>query len=122
MIRNIISAPGAARRPAQGTPARRSGSGFGQILKDAQRSTLTFSGHAQSRLRSRGISMTPEMMGKLDRAVQGACRKGSRDSLVLLDNLAFIVNVPNRTVITAMDGRQMRESIVTNIDSTVIAD
>jgi flagellar operon protein len=82
---------------------------------------LKFSAHAQSRLTSRNIDLTPEIMRKLDEAVTGAEQKGARDSLVLLADLAFIVNVPNRTVVTAMDGASVRENVFTNIDSAVIA-
>ena len=42
-------------------------------------------------------------------------------SLVLFPDAEFIVNIPNRTVVTAMDGENIRENIFTNIDSTVLA-
>lgn len=107
---------------------RMCGSGdFARVLKQktqAQASeggALKFSAHAQARMKSRNIPMTPEMIQKLDKAVSGAEQKGSRESLVLLSNLAFIVNVQNRTVVTAMDGDSTRERVFTNIDSTVIA-
>lgn len=93
---------------------------FGRILEETGKQ-LKFSAHAKSRLASRNIDVTPEIVGKLDKAVDGAEKKGSRDSLILLSDLAFIVNIPNRTVVTAMDGNTMKENVVTNIDSTVIA-
>lgn len=83
---------------------------------------LKFSAHAQTRLRSRKIDLTNDMMSRLDKAVTNAEEKGSHDTLVLLSNLAFIVNIPNKTVITAMEGDNIRENVFTNIDSTVIAD
>lgn len=83
---------------------------------------LKFSAHAQSRLKSRSINLTNDMMSRLDKAVSNAEEKGSHDTLVLLSNLAFIVNIPNKTVITAMEGESIRDNIFTNIDSTVIAD
>jgi flagellar operon protein len=83
---------------------------------------VKFSSHAATRMKSRSIEMTPEMMGKLQKAVDGAAGKGARDSLILLKNYAFIVNIPNRTVVTAMDGEGMKENIFTNIDSAVVAD
>jgi flagellar operon protein len=101
--------------------------GFARVMKQktqalsSEDSTLKFSAHAQARMQSRNIPMTPEMMQKLDKAVSGAEQKGSRESLVLLSDLAFIVNVQNRTVVTAMDGESTRERVFTNIDSTVIA-
>jgi flagellar operon protein len=83
---------------------------------------LRFSAHAESRMISRNIELTPELMGKLEKAVAGAASKGSRDSLIVTKQCAFIVNIPNRTVITAMDGESVKENIFTNIDSAVIAD
>jgi flagellar operon protein len=82
---------------------------------------LKFSAHAQSRVKSRNLSMTPQVMEKLNKAVSGAAGKGAKDSLILLQNMAFIVNIPNRTVVTAMDGESIRDNVFTNIDSTVIA-
>lgn len=83
---------------------------------------VKFSAHAATRLKSRNIEVTNDIMNKLEKAVSGAANKGARDSLILMKDLAFIVNIPNRTVITAMDGESMKENIFTNIDSAVIAD
>lgn len=83
---------------------------------------LKFSAHASTRIKSRNIEVTSEVIGKLEKAVSGAAEKGARDSLVLMKNCAFIVNIPNRTVITAMDGNSMNNNIFTNIDSAVLAD
>jgi flagellar operon protein len=99
-----------------------SGVSFSQILNSKIDGELKFSAHASTRIKSRNIDLTPEIMGKLEKAVAGAANKGSRDSLILMKNLAFIVNIPNRTVITAMDGESMKENVFTNIDSAVIAD
>jgi flagellar operon protein len=93
---------------------------FANILK-SKVEELKFSAHAQSRLKSRNIAMTPQVMEKLSKAVSGARSKGANNSLVLLKDMAFIVNVPNRTVVTAMDGESIRDNVFTNIDSTVIA-
>jgi flagellar operon protein len=93
---------------------------FANILK-SKVEELKFSAHAQSRLKSRNIAMTPQVMEKLSKAVSGARSKGATNSLVLLKDMAFIVNVPNRTVVTAMDGESIRDNVFTNIDSTVIA-
>lgn len=82
---------------------------------------LKFSAHAQTRMESRNINLTQEMMSKLDKAVSGAEEKGSVDTLILLSDLAFIVNIPNKIVVTAMEGESIRDNVFTNIDSTVIA-
>ena len=42
------------------------------------------------------------------------------ESLVIVDSLAFIVNVPNKTVVTAMDRTESDDNIYTNIDGAVI--
>jgi flagellar operon protein len=109
-----------ARGPRPAPVQPKSGEAFGALL-DARMDGVRFSAHARARLKSREIDVTPEVMEKLDRAVDGARKKGSRESLVLLSDLAFIVNVRNRTVVTAMDGESVRERVFTNIDSTVIA-
>ena len=96
-------------------------SAFSQLLQN-QIGEVRFSSHAATRMKSRSIEMTPEMMGKLQKAVDGAAGKGAKDSLILLKDYAFIVNIPNRTVVTAMDGASMKENIFTNIDSAVVAD
>jgi len=98
------------------------GASFGDIFKSKVTEELKFSAHASSRLKSRNIEMTPDIMGKLEKAVEGAQSKGARDSLILVNkDLAFIVNIPNKTVITAMDGESIKDNVFTNIDSTVIA-
>jgi flagellar operon protein len=97
------------------------GASFGDIFKSKVTEELKFSAHASSRLKSRNIEMTPDIMGKLEKAVEGAQNKGARDSLILVKDLAFIVNIPNKTVITAMDGESIKDNVFTNIDSTVIA-
>jgi flagellar operon protein len=94
---------------------------FSQLLQSHIKE-LRFSAHAATRMKSRNITMSPEMMGKLQKAVSGAADKGGRDSLILLENYAFIVNIPNRTVVTAMDGASMKKNVFTNIDSAVVAD
>jgi flagellar operon protein len=54
--------------------------------------------------------------------MEQASKKGIQDSLILVDSLAFIVNVPNRTVVTAMDQTETTDNnVFTNIDGAVIA-
>lgn len=90
-------------------------------LDAAIRKPLKFSKHASNRLADRNIELTANQMERLAEGAQKAGVKGIRDSLVMVDNLAFIVNVPNSTVVTAMDQNQADENIFTNIDGAVIA-
>ena len=83
--------------------------------------SLKFSNHATKRLESRDLQLSSDDMGKLEDAVLKAEAKGAKDSLVMMDNRAFIVNIPNKTVITAVDVDKSSENIFTNIDSVVFA-
>lgn len=81
---------------------------------------LKFSKHASNRLMDRNIEMTDEQLERLNEGAVKAGQKGINESLVIVDQLAFIVNVPNNTVITAMDQTETNENVFTNIDGAVI--
>ena len=81
---------------------------------------LKFSKHAMGRLADRNIELSDSQLERLQSAAQKAGQKGIRDSLVIMDQLAFIVNVPNQTVVTAMDSTETMDNIFTNINGAVI--
>lgn len=81
---------------------------------------IKFSNHAVERMRTRGISFKPEDMQRLNDAVSRAAAKGSKDSLILMDDSALIVSVKNKTVVTVMDKNALKENVFTNIDSTIV--
>ena len=83
-------------------------------------SALKFSNHAIERMRTRGVSFTPEQMTKLESAVKKAAEKGGKDSLVLMNDTAVIVSVKNNTVVTVVDKSSLKENVFTNIDSTIV--
>ena len=86
-----------------------------------EQSALKFSKHASMRLSNRNICLTEELNGRLENGVRQADQKGIQESLVLVDSLAFIVNVPSRTVVTAIDQTETNNNnIFTNIDGAVI--
>lgn len=97
---------------------------FAEILQEKQNaresSELKFSKHATMRLEHRNINLSAEQSERLEAGVQKASEKGINESLVVVDSLAFIVNVPNRTVVTAIDGQESDGHIFTNIDGAVI--
>ena len=80
---------------------------------------LVFSKHATSRLQERSIELTRDQIERLNLGTKQAKDKGIKDSLVIMDDLAFIINVPNHTVVTAMN-QTTNENIFTNIDGAVI--
>ena len=111
-----VSAPSGTASPKTGGPS------FGDVLAGRIDATpIRFSGHALQRIERRGISVVAGVMARLGDGVARAAAKGSRDSVVLVDQTAFVVSVPNRTVITAVDREHMREHVFTNIDSAVIS-
>lgn len=81
---------------------------------------VKFSNHAIERMRTRGISYSPEDVGRISEAVSRAAAKGSKDSLILMNDSALIVSVKNNTVVTVMDKTALKENVFTNIDSTIV--
>lgn len=92
-------------------------SSFQDVL---QTKLVKFSHHAEERLRQRGIEFQPEHLAKIDAAIDKAALKGAKDSLMLINDTALIVNIKNRTVVTAMDEASMKDNLFTKIDSAVI--
>ena len=96
------------------SPSKTSDVSFEDVLRQQ------FSKHAAQRLESRNISLSEEQNARLEDGVEQAHAKGIKDSLVLVDSLAFIVNVPSKTVVTAMDQTETQSNTFTNIDGAVI--
>jgi flagellar operon protein len=96
---------------------------FSNILKEKldKNAELKFSKHAELRLQTRNINLTQTQKDKMNDAVNKAEAKGVKDSLVLMDNLAFVVNVKSRTVITAVNNNELKDNVFTNIDGAVFA-
>jgi flagellar operon protein len=113
----VLRAPtGPPGRPGGPAPSR----SFGDVLAERTPS-VQFSGHAVERLKRRGIELDPATMQRLSGGLDRAATKGSRESVVFVDDKAFVVSVRYRTVITAVDSAHMRDHVFTNIDSAVIA-
>jgi len=106
------------------TPSQSQGStSFDELLRKQQSQSaqeVKFSAHAQVRMQERSIVMTTEDNLKLKEAIHRIAEKGGNESLVLMDDLAFVVSVPNQTVITAMDSVSLRDNVFTNIDSAIV--
>lgn len=100
---------------------------FQNILQQKQQknqiyenSELKFSKHASTRLSDRNIYLSHNQMKRLESGTVKAGEKGINESLVIVDELAFIVNIPNKTVITAIDQSESSDNVYTNIDGAVI--
>jgi flagellar operon protein len=112
------AAPGPA--PAVSPALRPPGVAFEDVLAE-KTGELRFSSHALQRVERRGIGLDDQVLARLQSGVARAAAKGSRESVVLVGDAAFVVSIRNRTVITAVDQEHMREHVFTNIDSAVIA-
>jgi flagellar operon protein len=109
-----LTAPTTTQKSTNGTPA--TGATFADLLQDQ----LKVSGHAKTRMESRNIQLSPDEWNRVLGGVQKASAKGAKESLVMVDNVALLVSVKNRTVITAVDKDSLKENVFTNIDSAVI--
>lgn len=94
---------------------------FQDILEKQQTldsEALKFSKHANDRLASRNIDLSDEQLERLETGAKKAQEKGINESLVMVDNIAFIVNIKNKTVVTAVNDSD--DKVFTNIDGAVI--
>ena len=111
-------------RPKNPVDSEKSEVSFREILEQTAEKesgkALKFSKHAASRLAERKIELTDGQLGRLSEGMAKASEKGIRESLVIMDELAFIVNVPSSTVVTAMSRTQTENNVYTNIDGAVI--
>jgi flagellar operon protein len=103
------------QQPSTQTPVK-APDGFADILQDR----LKVSGHAQTRLNSRGIELDQGAWDRVMNGVDRAAAKGAKESLVMVDNVALVVSIRNRTVITAVDKDSLKDNVFTNIDSALI--
>ncbi|HZT12970.1 MAG TPA: TIGR02530 family flagellar biosynthesis protein [Candidatus Baltobacteraceae bacterium] len=118
--------PGPAPRPS-GTPVQippTTGPSFRSVLEQQQGTPsalpLKFSAHAMQRLQSRNISLSGEDIARMNVMAEKAAQKGAKQSLFMMGNVAMVVSITNRTVITAVDQESMKENVFTNIDSAAV--
>jgi len=121
-IGGIGSHPEVARQTGPGAPPAKAAEGFKDVLAEiTQADGVKFSKHALERISARGMSFDRASMERLNSAVEVAGSKGASESLVLMDELALIVSVKNKTVITAMPSTETKGNVFTAIDSAIVA-
>lgn len=114
--RTAVTAP---PKPAPAAPSKEAaGPSEFQKLLDSQ--GVKVSGHAQTRLESRNIQLGEAEWARVRGGIDKAAAKGAKESLVMVDDVALVVSVKNRTVITAVDQNNLKDNVFTNIDSAVI--
>jgi flagellar operon protein len=96
-----------------------SGRSFDELLREKS-GEVKFSAHAQKRIDERKISIDSTEMKKLQSGVEKLKEKGGRESVILMDDKAFVVSVKNNTVVTIMDEKSIKDNVFTNIDSMMV--
>lgn len=93
---------------------------FQKMLQDAliRDNDIKISAHAKARMDERDIKLSTEEMKILQDAMSFLEEKGSKESLMLYKDHAFIASIKNKTIITSMKSDEL--DIVTNIDSVII--
>ena len=122
MIRGVSQGQPLSPQKEQQRQSTNASSGFGQIFQqelEKAQSGVAFSKHAAARAQQRGIEVTPALMEQLTQSVERAQEKGAKNILAMDSTRAFIINVPNARVITAITQDEMKESVFTNIDGAV---
>lgn len=83
-------------------------------------SKVIFSKHARKRMQERKIELNDTLVKKIDDALNKGSEKNRKDMILIDREYIFVVNVPNRTVVTAMYDKDLKENIITNIDGAMI--
>ncbi len=91
-----------------------------KVNDSTQLDELKFSKHASQRLSNRNIDLSEDQMQRLQKGAQLSSEKGIKESLVIMDDYAFIINTKNNTVVTAMENNPEADNIYTNIDGAVL--
>jgi flagellar operon protein len=119
-IRPESTAVTTAGSPAHQTPRGRN-SEFAQMLADRLNSrSITLSLHAADRLARRGLKIDESTADQINEAFTMAEQKGAQNALFLLDDLAVVASVANRSIITALDSKGLSNGVFTHIDSAVV--
>ncbi len=92
---------------------------FQEILNDQLKQRISFSKHANQRTEERNIRISDSDLNRLEDACDRAQQNGIRDDLIVMDDSAFIVNAPNKVVITVVDKNEMKSNVFTNIDGAL---
>lgn len=111
-------------QPGGAQQVREAGQAFREALEKARQTgeapDVAFSAHAAERMMQRGLALDANDLQKISDGIDRAAEKGAKDSLMVLRDLAMIVSVENRTVITALQGENVKENVFTQIDSAIL--
>lgn len=123
LIPNVSKLPGQKKvNSTKATPDQVQNSEFNNLLKEKieSQNTISLSTHAAKRIQERNLEMGSEEISKLNNALKKLETKGGQDSLVITDQAAYILDVPNKKIVTAIDKDSLLDNVFTKIDSTVV--
>jgi len=117
-----IQGPWGARDNQRSKTIQNGQPSFNDVLnqKVAERSKLKFSAHAMKRMDQRDMHPSQIELERLNEGFEKARAKGAQSSLILVDEMAYVVSVKNETVITALDREAAQGNVFSNIDSVAI--
>jgi len=107
---------------ARQTQPKKSSESFEDVLNSKLDKKVKISGHAATRMKREGINLDSSQTDRLGQAVDKVEDKGGKTSLVLMDEMAMVVNVRQRTLVTVVSNQRQGDGVFTDIDSAVIAD
>lgn len=91
---------------------------FKEVLKE--KNELKFSAHAKKRMEFRKIDLNDNKLQRLKEGIDKLDKKGCKESVIMIDQVAYLVSIKNNTVVTVVDNESIKENIFTNIDSMAI--
>jgi len=102
--------------------AEKGSQSFAEVFQNSLKENpdLRFSAHALKRLDNRGIELDQPAIHRLQEGVKKMETKGAKNSLILMDDNAFIVNIKNHVVVTALEKNSTAGNVFTNIDGVAI--
>lgn len=112
--------PGQNQKPNQAPGKSLQQDSFQRVLDRKLQGEVKFSKHANKRIHQRDLKVSPKDLKRIESGIDRASQKGVKETLILMDNRAFIASVDNRTIITASNHEEMKDGVFTNIDGAVI--
>lgn len=91
---------------------------FKEVLELNIQKDIKISNHASERMKN--LNLNHIDMENIKEGINKAEKKGSKNSLILYKDMAFVTSVQNRTIITVIDKERAKENVFTNIDSVVM--
>ncbi|HVI39948.1 MAG TPA: TIGR02530 family flagellar biosynthesis protein [Anaerovoracaceae bacterium] len=119
IIRQAEKINSSSNKTSQVNSQNGAGPSFQEILNQQLNHNLSFSKHASMRTEERNITISQNDLNRLEDACDMAQQKGIKDALIVMDDSAFIVNAPNKVVITVVDKNEMKSNVFTNIDGAL---